>query len=307
MGKSTIISDFKLSMSLGSITLSGNTPPSSLTIVGPDTASGSFRAAKYSIKYFPASASDRAVDWSITSGGQYASIDAQGELTIYHGANSSSVTIQASLHSDSTISATKTISVSFPALPAEYQDVEYLEGDGDAYIDLGFKAHLANDSAMLKCQVAADTAFYVGANDNSTRQFYFCNIGAKAAQIGYAKCVVYTSSKYSSSKICNDGLPHVFHFDGSARKFFFDGSLVGDSYVTNNNETYGNMKLFGTSFNGNFVMKIYSYMHFRYGEIYMNCVPCYRKADDVAGMFDLVSGTFFTNSGDGSFTCGEDI
>ena len=36
-------------------------------------------------------------------------------------------------------------------------------------------------------------------------------------------------------------------------------------------------------------------------------VPCYRKADDVIGLYDLVYGTFYTNSGTGTFTKGQDV
>lgn len=35
--------------------------------------------------------------------------------------------------------------------------------------------------------------------------------------------------------------------------------------------------------------------------------PCYRKADDVIGFYDLIGGTFFTNQGAGSFGKGPDV
>ena len=38
-----------------------------------------------------------------------------------------------------------------------------------------------------------------------------------------------------------------------------------------------------------------------------NLVPCYREDDNVAGMFDLVSGAFITNSGSGTFIVGEEV
>lgn len=36
-------------------------------------------------------------------------------------------------------------------------------------------------------------------------------------------------------------------------------------------------------------------------------IPCYRKSDGVIGMYDLISKTFFTNAGSGSFTKGADV
>ena len=39
----------------------------------------------------------------------------------------------------------------------------------------------------------------------------------------------------------------------------------------------------------------------------MHLIPCYRKSDSVIGMFDTVSGSFFTNAGTGTFTKGADV
>ena len=36
-------------------------------------------------------------------------------------------------------------------------------------------------------------------------------------------------------------------------------------------------------------------------------IPCYRKSDDVIGMYDVVNGVFYTNAGTGTFTKGNDI
>lgn len=43
------------------------------------------------------------------------------------------------------------------------------------------------------------------------------------------------------------------------------------------------------------------------GVIRCDLVPCYRKADGEIGMFDLVSKTFLTNAGTGTFTKGADV
>jgi hypothetical protein len=39
----------------------------------------------------------------------------------------------------------------------------------------------------------------------------------------------------------------------------------------------------------------------------MHLIPCYRKADNVAGMYDLFSGEFYTNAGTGEFIIGPDV
>ena len=43
------------------------------------------------------------------------------------------------------------------------------------------------------------------------------------------------------------------------------------------------------------------------GDVVRELIPCYRKSDDEIGMYDLVSETFFTNQGTGTFIKGADV
>ena len=53
--------------------------------------------------------------------------------------------------------------------------------------------------------------------------------------------------------------------------------------------------------------KIYETSVTRNGEIVLNLIPCYKKADGEIGMFDTVSKTFFSNVGSGEFTKGANV
>lgn len=55
------------------------------------------------------------------------------------------------------------------------------------------------------------------------------------------------------------------------------------------------MKLYG--------IKIYNASSMLIG----NFIPCYRKSDNVIGMYDLVGNKFYTNQGSGAFTKGANI
>ena len=59
--------------------------------------------------------------------------------------------------------------------------------------------------------------------------------------------------------------------------------------------------------NSHFEGKLYSCNIYDNTIIIRNLVPCYRKADSVAGLYDLVNNTFYTNQGTGEFTVGPDI
>lgn len=56
-----------------------------------------------------------------------------------------------------------------------------------------------------------------------------------------------------------------------------------------------------------FIGKIYSVLLERDGTIVADLVPCYRKADGEIGMYDIVSNTFFTNVGTGTFARGGNV
>lgn len=43
------------------------------------------------------------------------------------------------------------------------------------------------------------------------------------------------------------------------------------------------------------------------GILVRNFIPCYRRADKLAGMYDIVGNVFYTNAGSGSFTIGPDV
>ena len=43
------------------------------------------------------------------------------------------------------------------------------------------------------------------------------------------------------------------------------------------------------------------------GDVVCHLIPCYRKSDDVIGMYDIVSNQFLTNAGTGAFTKGANV
>lgn len=51
----------------------------------------------------------------------------------------------------------------------------------------------------------------------------------------------------------------------------------------------------------------YFYIDNEFGDKIMELIPCYRKSDLVAGMYDLVNNVFYTNVGTGEFIVGPDV
>lgn len=63
----------------------------------------------------------------------------------------------------------------------------------------------------------------------------------------------------------------------------------------------------GTKAQDYYTGRIYSLKFIYDGDIVRDFVPCYRISDNVAGMYDMANGVFYTNSGSGSFTVGPDV
>ena len=53
--------------------------------------------------------------------------------------------------------------------------------------------------------------------------------------------------------------------------------------------------------------RVYSFKAYEYDVLIRDMIPCYRKADHVIGMYDLVNDVFYTNSGTGTFYKGPDV
>ena len=97
-------------VNLGKVTLSGNVPIRGLYI----NLENSYTGTKVDLKcsYLPANTTQRGVIWSIESGSENASISGS-TLTILSGASNNDVTIKCTSASNPSISATKTISVTY--------------------------------------------------------------------------------------------------------------------------------------------------------------------------------------------------
>lgn len=82
-----------------------------LSIDGPASVTGT--EAQYNVIYDPIDTSERAVNWSIISGSEYASIDNFGHLSILNGALNSPVVLGVVSAFDSSITATKSVTVTY--------------------------------------------------------------------------------------------------------------------------------------------------------------------------------------------------
>ncbi|MBO4735654.1 MAG: hypothetical protein J5614_04590 [Paludibacteraceae bacterium] len=188
-------------------------------------------------------------------------------------------------------------------LPDAYQEVAYLRSDGNQRIDLQVFVD-SNLTVNTKIQTKggySDSSvfgFLLSENNTAGRRFsiyknnnsLFVGIGNSASQRQYD----------GKQNLLNNVCSLIATKDGI--------SIDGELFATNNadidwQETI-TFRVFGRYSNGtynkSFIGDIYN---FRVENQY-DLIPCYRKSDNVPGMYDVINDTFYTNAGTGEFTCG---
>lgn len=97
---------------IGRVTFLKDVDVTGISIVADSSYTGVM--AELSVNYEPFNTSQKGVKWEITSGSSFAGIDANtGVLTIRNGANGSQITVKATSVYNSSIAATKAISVTY--------------------------------------------------------------------------------------------------------------------------------------------------------------------------------------------------
>lgn len=192
-------------------------------------------------------------------------------------------------------------------LPNEYQEVEYLESSGKQYIDSGVPSQV---DLTIKAEIASlDNDIYMtalGCNNGLNFGFnkgYFsiaCNNTITELKVNLEEKYVSNAKQTANN-----------------RELIVDGYKVVDSKASKSNNIY----LFGLNDNDNMYMglgktsntpaplkgRIGKVEFYISEELKRNFIPCYRKSDNVIGMYDLVEEKFYTNQGNGEFSKGRDI
>ena len=187
-------------------------------------------------------------------------------------------------------------------LPIEYQEVEYLESHGTEYIDTGayltanFKIKYKVNVTSLN-QIGIIWGSYVSGNRYDT-------------QVRNTAPNVWEVQRGSSSTYVDDfDINTDFEITETQSKFIANGveSSVSGSFSQNNEKVGLFSNLAGSLYPYPSICKIYYFKLYDNNTLVRNFIPCYRKSDNVAGLYDLVNNKFYTNSGTGTFSVGKAV
>lgn len=194
-----------------------------------------------------------------------------------------------------------------PILPSGYQQVEYIQSSGTQY----FRVIETVQNANIKKHKMQMTVAVHGQN---TGTGILIGIGSAA---GYWLGVVSSGTKIglgSSATFADINIAdkHIYEIDltqGTTTYATCDGT--GQISRTQASYTYNvGMTMFaGIETGAQYfcTCRAYGAKVWYEGTLIRDLYPCYRKSDNVVGMYDIVNDQFYTNAGSGTFQKGADV
>lgn len=190
------------------------------------------------------------------------------------------------------------------AVGEKYFEVEYLESSGTQYIDTGINATLTMKiNVVFQALTLASDKYIFGTGDSDYDRFYF---GLYQSPVKWL-----IGSGYYAVGSNADSNKHDFSLDLVNSRYELDGTQTSVSIHSGTNFTNYSIKLFNRCRTDGIVrsneyssIKLFSCQIFDNGSIVRDFVPAIRQSDNVAGLYDRVTGKFFTNKGTGTFATG---
>ena len=199
-------------------------------------------------------------------------------------------------------------------IPDEYQEVEYLESTGTQWIATNY---IPTDDVDTYKKVTCEYAWTTN-QTNDSMLFGYNSTNSTLYYERYAHRTAYSAIGLSRYRAIVGGLG-----DGQLNtkyNLIMDEQtceIVGGTSATPTSywESIDPIPMYIFAWNNknkyadyiNCGVRIYSLTFIEGDSMAANFVPCYRKSDNEPGMYDTVSGNFYTNSGTGEFLVGNNV
>ena len=193
------------------------------------------------------------------------------------------------------------------SLPLEYQELEYIESTGTQYIDTKYLPNnLTEIETKFRFNKISETSSPFGVREvNETiKQFLISTTSERVLWI------VNGLNNISIANIKpNVGEDYVVKV--GPKSAYWNNNLILNMTANVASIEKLSMYLFGrntaTGFSTPFEGRMYYFKIYENDDLIKNLVPCYRKEDNVVGMYDLVENIFYKNQGTGDFKIGPEI
>lgn len=187
-------------------------------------------------------------------------------------------------------------------VPREYQEVEFIQTSGTQRIDTGIipkdntyqvntKVELTTTSQSIAIFGTQLNNTYYHVTPYSSKWYYGTNGTEKNAGV------------YSATV----GKQYTIIYNDENHNFAVNNSVIAPGITATSTEPITINARGTVGYIGSFKYFYFQIINNATNEIIMDLVPCYRKSDRMAGMYDSISGKFFTNVGTGEFIVGGDV
>lgn len=205
------------------------------------------------------------------------------------------------------------------SLPDTYQQVEYLASSGTQYINTNISPdNYTSLDIVYKDTSATGSNYVVGSRNASSSTINYAVSGASAT---LAISSTFNGSSYTLPYTrSTDNMHHIYqnveYNQSSGYRLYTSATNLTTSATSTGYTSYSSgvaaqaaaFHVFGfNSGNIHRGMQLYQLRIWKSGSLVGEFVPCYRVSDSVAGLYNLVDGSFHTNLGSGSFTVGADV
>lgn len=200
-------------------------------------------------------------------------------------------------------------------LPLDYTLAQYLQSDGDQYIDTGVVPTVdIGCSVKFSYDLSSSEGGLIGVGSDEWRWG-----GPMCGEYGLQLSgLMYYGNSWVEYNVLQSNVPAVVDYNvNSSRQAYCDGVLVRDNIPAGSVTTSGTIYNFAYNYNGenypwrNITAKEYFLKLYNGNTLIRNFVPCVRKSDSKPGLYDLcgsicslTDSPFYVNSGSGEFTTG---
>jgi len=192
-------------------------------------------------------------------------------------------------------------------LPAGYTELAYIEGTGTQYIDTGkvfnsnykYKFKFKRNNTSNTPFAGYRTASSATSGQNCTFSFSGSNDALTYATASASAGISLGAKNTDEHEIVFSPSDHLLTYDGTSK---WNNSWTTSEVISTMNFYLfvDNRPSMVSPMNGRF----YYYQVYNGNVLVQDLVPAMRDSDSVAGMYDLVSNTFLTNAGSGTFNYG---
>jgi hypothetical protein len=189
-------------------------------------------------------------------------------------------------------------------LPEEYQELEYIQSNGTQYIDTGMKLKQNSGVELKVSNITYGNTKLFGSRSSATSNNF--------SIISTSSSIVLDFQNYNNNRLTVStpiSEPITISMNNQKMQVNTSDKNIG---TYSNFTTPGNAYIFNGS--GSFAsgyssasMRLYYCKIYDNGTLARDFIPCYRKSDNIIGLYDLVNDTFYQKATGDNFTKGKEI